>query len=132
MAVAEEVRDCEEEHPQPRTSAPAKEAPRLGFSFQTRARIGDAEGDLTITATALRDLVLTVRQLGSVGAIELVAQAGAWQTTPDGRPICPKHRTPMKQREKQGDIWHSHNVGTEDEPCYCKGYPGPDSPGWDR
>lgn len=52
--------------------------------------------------------------------------------TPDGDPICPKHRTPMRRREKQGDTWHSHQVvdGSGQE-VYCKGRPGADSPGWD-
>jgi hypothetical protein len=43
-----------------------------------------------------------------------------WARTPEGDPICPKHLVPMKKREKQGDVWHSHNVGTEAEPCYCR------------
>lgn len=55
-----------------------------------------------------------------------------WQRLPDGTPICPKHHTPMRLREKQGDTWHSHNVGTREQPVYCKGYHGPDSPGYER
>jgi hypothetical protein len=55
-----------------------------------------------------------------------------WQTLPDGTPICPRHNTPMRQRSKQGDTWYSHNVGTKDEPIYCRGYHGKDSPGYEK
>lgn len=57
-----------------------------------------------------------------------------WERTADGAPICPRHRTAMRRREKQGDQWHSHIVRTEDGgQLYCRGYAGPDSPGfyWD-
>jgi hypothetical protein len=56
----------------------------------------------------------------------------SWQTLPDGTPLCPKHRAPMKLREKQGDQWYSHNVGTKDAPVYCRGYHGKDSPGYEH
>ena len=59
------------------------------------------------------------------------ADPTGWQTLPDGTPICPKHRTPMRKRERQGDQWWSHNAGTKDAPLYCKGYHAPDSPGYD-
>jgi hypothetical protein len=53
-------------------------------------------------------------------------------TTPDGEPYCPKHRVPMRAREKQGDTWHSHVVEAEaGQVAYCKGRPGKDSPGWE-
>jgi hypothetical protein len=55
-----------------------------------------------------------------------------WQTLPDGTPICPKHHAPMRLREKQGDRWWSHNVGTKDAPLYCRGYHGKDSPGYEH
>lgn len=59
------------------------------------------------------------------------AQTQEWQRLPDGTPICPKHHAPMRAREKQGDTWYSHNVGTADKPVYCKGYHGKDSPGYE-
>jgi hypothetical protein len=59
-------------------------------------------------------------------------QTQEWQRLPDGTPICPKHHAPMRAREKQGDTWYSHNVGTKDAPVYCKGYHGKDSPGYER
>jgi hypothetical protein len=59
------------------------------------------------------------------------AQTKEWQTLPDGTPLCPKHHAPMKLRQRQGDEWYSHNVGTKDKPIYCKGYHGSDSPGYD-
>jgi hypothetical protein len=59
-------------------------------------------------------------------------QTQEWQRLPDGTPICPKHHAPMRAREKQGDTWYSHNVGTKDAPVYCKGYHGKDSPGYEK
>ncbi len=61
------------------------------------------------------------------------ARAGdGWQRTPEGLPLCPKHRVPMRQREKQGDTWYSHAVVQPQtgEELYCRGYAGPNSPGW--
>lgn len=60
-------------------------------------------------------------------------QTKEWQTLPDGTPICPKHHTPMRLRERQGDKWWSHNVGkgADGKDIYCKGYHGKDSPGYE-
>ncbi|MEI8165000.1 MAG: hypothetical protein WCG26_01435 [Chloroflexales bacterium] len=102
------------------------------ITFTVQARIWGVEGPLTINGASMRDVVRVVRGLGEVPQIELIAPTPVWQTLPDGTPICPKHGTPMRKREKQGDVWHSHNMGTEDSPCYCKGYRGADSPGYDR
>ena len=57
-----------------------------------------------------------------------------WERTPEGLPICPKHRVPMRQRLKQGDEWFSHSVinKTTGELVYCRGYKSPSSPGWER
>jgi hypothetical protein len=56
-----------------------------------------------------------------------------WERTPEGLPICPKHRVPMRPRLKQGDEWHSHSVTnrTTGEMVYCKGYKSSSSPGWE-
>lgn len=55
-----------------------------------------------------------------------------WPKTPDGTPICPKHGTVMRLREKQGDTWYSHSIHDpatgKDE--YCRGYADKSSPGW--
>lgn len=67
---------------------------------------------------------------------QLIAQQGAsqaYQWTPEGLPICPRHNEVMPRREKQGDVWYSHKIvdaGTG-EVCYCKGYKSGSSPGWD-
>lgn len=50
---------------------------------------------------------------------------------PEGWKLCHKHHAGMKQRHKQGDSWNSHNVGTKEQPIWCKGYRGPDSPGYE-
>jgi len=61
------------------------------------------------------------------------AQTQEWQTLPDGTPICPKHHTPMRKRERQGDTWYSHSAGkdADGKDVYCKGYAGKDSPGYE-
>lgn len=59
------------------------------------------------------------------------AQSQEWQRLPDGTPICGKHHTPMRLRSQQGDEWWSHNAGTKENPAWCKGYRGKDSPGYD-
>jgi hypothetical protein len=61
------------------------------------------------------------------------AQTQEWQTLPDGTPICPKHHTPMRKRERQGDTWYSHSAGkgADGKDIYCKGYHGKDSPGYE-
>ena len=51
--------------------------------------------------------------------------------TPEGLPICPKHGAVMSKREKQGDEWYSHNMGTKDHPLWCRGYKSDLSPGWE-
>lgn len=53
-----------------------------------------------------------------------------FQYTPEGLPVCPRHGIPMVKREKQGDVWYSHNIGTEENPLWCRGYRHNSSPGW--
>lgn len=50
---------------------------------------------------------------------------------PEGWKLCQKHGAPMRPRNKQNEHWHSHNVGTKDNPVWCKGYRGADSPGYE-
>ncbi len=56
-----------------------------------------------------------------------------YETTPEGTPICPKHRVPMRPRLKQGDTWFSHGVtdARTGELLYCRGYKSPGSPGFE-
>lgn len=57
---------------------------------------------------------------------------GELPPTPDGLPVCRRHREVMRRREKQGDEWFSHTViGPDGQALYCKGRPGKDSPGWE-
>jgi hypothetical protein len=87
---------------------------------------------LTVTCTGSVDqLPAIIGRLRSLGATPPSTRL-EWSYTPEGLPICSKHGTPMKKRERQGDTWYSHNMGTTDEPCYCRGYAGADSPGWER
>ena len=109
-----------------------KDLPRgpVGFRFTTRVTLGDYTGDLELTAATLNDLRKAVKLLpeASIAAVPVPTE---WQRTPEGLPICRKHAVAMKAREKQGDMWHSHNVGTEKDPLWCRGYAGKDSPGWE-
>jgi hypothetical protein len=86
---------------------------------------------LEITASLdVRRLAALVGFLEGIG-VEPPRTAAAFELTPDGLPICPKHRVPMRERVKQGDRWHSHKVeGPGGEELFCKGYDAPDSPGW--
>lgn len=56
-----------------------------------------------------------------------------WARTPTGEPICPKHRVPMRLRNKQNQEWFSHGIvdQTTGEMLYCKGYKAASSPGWE-
>ena len=71
---------------------------------------------------------------------ELIASGARFKTLPitfdrtaEGLPICSKHRQPMIEREKQGSRWFSHRVVSPDgHESWCRGFPGPLSPGWDH
>lgn len=58
--------------------------------------------------------------------------SSAYQWTPEGLPICPRHNEVMGRREKQGDVWYSHRVIDPEtgEEMFCKGYRSRSSPGW--
>lgn len=79
----------------------------VGYNFTTCVRISDCEG-------------------------ELVRSAAGWHLTPEGLTICPKQGASIKERSKQGNMWRSHTVGTEDNSLRCRGYPGKESPSWER
>jgi len=64
-------------------------------------------------------------------AAAIVAPVATPDDLPDGWKLCHKHGAPMRPRNKQNEHWHSHNVGTKEEPLWCKGYKGADSPGFD-
>ena len=73
-----------------------------------------------------------IERLRAAGATPTAQPAQQWSYTPEGLPICPKHGAPMKKREKQGDTWFSHVVtASNGDDCYCRGYRGKDSPGYD-
>lgn len=59
------------------------------------------------------------------------APGGQLPLSPDGLPVCPRHRVVMSRREKQGDEWFSHKLIVDGREVYCKGRPGADSPGWE-
>lgn len=102
---------------------PPKSAITLSTTVQHRGRT------ITISATDMR-LDAFCDYLDRAG-YDAPAPA-QWHTLPDGTPICPKHATPMRKREKQGDEWWSHRVfGPDGQELWCKGYHGKDSPGYE-
>lgn len=86
-------------------------------------------GEVDNLAKFLDNLPKIEAQLAAAG---YVANAEVtFPKLPDGTPICPKHREPMKLREKQGDTWYSHKVYDPDGlELYCRGHAGKNSPGW--
>lgn len=120
-----------ERQAQPAPAAAPRPAPALRFSFEVRAKVGQVEGPLTISGDRLQDVLQAVQLLPRTPGLELVEAGREWRTLPDGTPICPKHGVPMRKREKQGDEWYSHSVEVGGRACYCKGYAGKDSPGWE-
>lgn len=105
-------------------SAPRKSPITISTTVQHRGRV------FTITATDMK-LDAFCDLLETAGYAAPAPQQ--WQTLPDGTPICPKHNTPMRKREKQGDEWWSHRVfGSNGEELFCKGYHGKDSPGYEH
>lgn len=86
-----------------------------------------AELEAEVTTRQLRNLVPGLEARG----FQPEAPPLTFQLTADGSPICPKHGCAMKEREKQGDSWWSHTVeGPRGEKLYCRGYAGPESPGY--
>ena len=74
----------------------------------------------------------TIADLVARGYRPTSGAGDGYQRTPEGLPICPRHVVPMRQREKQGDSWYSHQLADPQtgELLYCRGYAGPSSPGW--
>lgn len=131
--------------PGPRPPAPTDASGALAFEAQAAPAPTYATRAATIRMTYHGVPVDLYRADIGIGTIEQLvdqlarregwAAAGdkSFPTLPDGTPICPRHGVPMRLREKQGDSWWSHNVAGEgEEPCYCRGYPGKTSPGWER
>lgn len=103
---------------------PARSVP---VNVTVEMRYGGAAA--TVSFTCLPEQVPDqMRQLKARGFRPRVS----FDRTPDGQPICPRHGAVMRTREKQGDEWHSHKVtDRHGKEHYCRGYRGPDSPGYD-
>ena len=128
---------AESSEPAAESSEPAPAPPQVAPAYPARAVTLHLTYHGVPVDLYRADLAIeTIEQLvDQITRREGWAAAGdkSFPTLPDGTPICPRHGVPMKLREKQGDSWWSHNVAGEgEEPCYCRGYPGKTSPGWDR
>lgn len=82
--------------------------------------------------TSEEDLDTTIADLLQRGYRPTAGAGDGWQRTAEGTPLCPKHKVPMRLRQKQGDEWWSHQVvdARTGEELFCRGYHGPQSPGW--
>jgi len=89
--------------------------------------------EVCLQVPSLDALEPTIADLLQRGYRPTSGASDGWQRTPEGHPLCPKHRVPMRPRLKQGDEWYSHSVTnrTTGEIVYCKGYKSPSSPGWE-
>lgn len=115
-------------------------AAEMGFSFAFGVVVDGTPGTLTITAPTVRQITGKLNEVKAQAErkgtrIQMAAarpQDEFFILLADGNAFCLRHNEGMTLREKQGDKWWSHNAGTEGEPCYCRGRPGKDSPGWDK
>jgi hypothetical protein len=99
---------------------------------------------LTITAMHPSgfQVSLQVTSLDSVdAAIADLVQRGyrpatggdGYARTPSGEPLCPRHGSVMRLRNKQNQEWWSHRVINREtgEELFCRGHAGASSPGWE-
>jgi hypothetical protein len=124
---------------------PITQASAEGEPAADRLQFPDRNGEtrkITLSTTVQhrgRTITITATDMKLDTFCDLLDAAGytapapaQWHTLPDGTPLCPKHSTPMKLRNKQGDEWYSHRVfSPEGEELWCKGYHGKDSPGYE-
>lgn len=101
------------------------------FSFTVQARIAGHAGQLNVAAWTIDQVRAGLREAAQRPDVEIMFSLDAPVVDSSGTPWCPRHGVPMRDRQKQGDTWYSHNVGSEQEPVWCKGHEGKDSPGWD-
>jgi len=120
--------------PEPPTQA-APKAEKSARKFSLSTTIAYRNREITIVAEGLTldefcDL-MDARKYAAPAPLMLAAPIATADDLPDGFKLCQKHRAPMRPRNKQNDHWHSHNVGTAEQPLWCKGYRGSDSPGYE-
>lgn len=111
--------------------APQSDPPTRDYTATVRLTGTVAGARVSVTKTIdLRRLEKFVGYLKR-GGFTPDAPPVTYDRTPDGAPICPRHGVALRVRSKQGDEWHSHKViNDRGEELWCRGYPGPDSPGW--
>jgi hypothetical protein len=104
---------------------PPKERKLVLAKFTGTVEGLDCSIAVEIDPRKLRDTALFLQRHGFHAAPREFARDA------EGQPICPRHGVPMRERQKQGDTWFSHRA-TDDEgvELWCRGRPGPDSPGW--
>jgi hypothetical protein len=109
--------------------APPPEMPRI----EIRTTVAHRGREFTVVANGmtLDQFCDVLDKRGYAPAVQSTAPIATADDLPEGYKLCRKHNAGMKTREKQGDTWNSHNVGTAEKPIWCKGYRGPDSPGYE-
>lgn len=99
-------------------------------SFTTRVRSGTYVFEIRGDGVRLEQLSGVAKRLEALGLQS--AEPMMFDKTPEGLPICPKHRVAMTKREKNGDTWYSHKVLVAGRELYCRGYACNSSPGFDH
>lgn len=112
--------------PSPPAAEPTKAARR--FSLQTPITYRGREITIVAEGMTLDQFCDLLDDRGYAAPAPLPSAPSA---LPENYKYCSKHDAAMPPRERQGDSWNSHNVGTKDKPVYCKGYRGSDSPGYE-
>ncbi len=110
---------------QPASQLAHRSRPRHSFTYEYHgfAVTSTVEGEFSKLGAVLDKL----QELGATP----ILPPNPIDYTPEGLPICPKHRVPMRERDKQKQSLYSHKVINEHgEELYCKGHPGASSPGW--
>lgn len=109
----------------------ARPPQREGYPMPTIQALHPSGFAVFLEVPSLEEMDATIADLVRRGS-HPAAPGEGWQRTPDGRPICPKHRVPMQQHDPHGDTWYAHQVPDPRTGVLlsCRGYAGPSSPGW--
>jgi hypothetical protein len=132
--LAKAAFEMEELFPEKAAPAITAEPKQRAVTMQIVAVLNGFTVNVSFDGT-IQQLPGAIERLKALGATPTVSAPAAPIAAPDDLPegwkLCQKHHAPMRPRNKQNANWHSHNVGTKDNPLWCKGYRGSDSPGYE-